>query len=147
MLERVERLPGVIGAGYTTSVPLEWKGGTSSFLPEGRVDPEVTYDANHRQVSADYLRTMGIPLRRGRYFEGTDAFGSAPVAIINEAMARQYWPGQDALGRRLKIGNPAGHPWTTIVGIVGDVRQMGLEVRRVEVLEGLAHLAMHARPL
>jgi putative ABC transport system permease protein len=127
VLERVQRLPGVVSAGYSTSVPLEWKGGTSGFLPEGPVDPKRSYDANHRQVSADYLRTMGIPLRRGRSFERTDGAQSQPVAIVNEATARQYWPGVDALGKRFKVGDPSRSPWITIVGIAGDVRQMGLD--------------------
>ncbi|HEV7502450.1 MAG TPA: ABC transporter permease, partial [Vicinamibacteria bacterium] len=64
VLDRVRRLPGVVSAGYSTSVPLEWKGGTNGFVPEGPIDPSRAYDANHRQVSTDYLRTMGIPLRR-----------------------------------------------------------------------------------
>ena len=131
VLERVEHLPGVVSAGYTTSVPLSWKGGTSGFYPEGLKTPipGMAYDANHRQVSADYLKTMHIPLRQGRYFEKRDNAQAAPVAIINETMARQYWPGENALGRRFKIGDPddSERPWTEIVGIVADVRQMGLD--------------------
>jgi putative ABC transport system permease protein len=128
VLERVQHLPGVLAAGYGTSVPLEWKGGTNGFLPEGPVDPRRSYDANHRQVSVDYLRTMGIPLRRGRSLERTDTASAQPVAVVNEAMARQYWPGLDALGKRFKVGKASTRPWITIVGIVGDVRQMGLDV-------------------
>jgi putative ABC transport system permease protein len=130
VLERVAHLPGVVAAGYSTSVPLEWKGGTSGFFPEGiaRPEPGLSYDANHRQVSADFLRTMGVPLRRGRFFDRTDRGESRPVAIVNETMARQYWPEQDAVGKRFKIGDPDSKvPWVTIVGIVGDVRQMGLD--------------------
>jgi predicted permease len=130
VLERVAHLPGVSRAGYGTSVPLEWKGGTSGFAPEGMgpAEPGLSYDANHRQVSVDFLETMGIPLRRGRSFDRTDRGESRPVAIVNETMARQYWPGQDAVGRRFKIGDPDSKvPWVTIVGIVGDVRQMGLD--------------------
>ncbi len=91
--------------------------------------PGMAYDANHRQVSADYLKTMNIPLRQGRYFDNRDNEHSMPVAIINETMARQYWPGENALGRRFKIGDPdePERPWTEIVGIVADVRQMGLD--------------------
>jgi len=130
VLERVAHLPGVVAAGYGTSVPLEWKGGTSGFVPEGigRPEPGLSYDANHRQVSADFLRAMGVPLRRGRFLDRTDRGESRPVAIVNETMARQYWPGQDAVGKRFKIGDPDSPvPWVTIVGIVGDVRQMGLD--------------------
>jgi len=126
VLDRVRRIPGVVSAGYSTSVPLEWKGGTNGFVPDGPVDPRRTYDANHRQVSTDYLRTMGIPLRRGRFFERTDGERTAPVAIVNETMARQFWPAVDAVGRRFRTGDDAS-PWITIVGVVGDVRQMGLD--------------------
>jgi putative ABC transport system permease protein len=89
----------------------------------------MAYDANHREISANYLQTMNIPLRAGRYFDGRDNEKSMPVVIINETMARQYWPGENALGRRLKIGDPdePGKQWKQIVGIVADVRQMGLD--------------------
>jgi putative ABC transport system permease protein len=130
VLERVAHLPGVVSAGYTTSVPLEWKGGTNGFYPEGVTSPipGMAYDANHRQVSVDYLQTMNIALREGRYFDQRDNEQSIPVAIVNETMARQYWPGQNAIGRRFKLGDPEDNiPWRQIVGIAADVRQMGLD--------------------
>jgi putative ABC transport system permease protein len=131
VLQRVEHLPGVTAAGYSTSIPLAWKGGTSGFYPEGLKAPlpGMAYDANHREVSTNYLKTMNIPLRHGRYFESSDNAQSVPVAIINETMARQYWPGENALGRRFKVGDPdePGKQWKEIVGIVADVRQMGLD--------------------
>ena len=129
VLDRVEHLPGVVAAGYTTSVPLSWKGGTSGFMPEGIASPisGLSYDANHREVSANYLQTMNIPLRAGRYFDKSDNETSMRVAIINETMARQYWPGQNAIGRRFNIGDPNDGEWMEIVGIVADVRQMGLD--------------------
>jgi predicted permease len=130
VLERTKALPGVSYAGYTTSVPLEWKGGTNGFVVEGRPPAEdLSYDANHRQVTADYHRAIGIPIRRGRHFADTDTAQSLPVVIVNETMARQYWPGDDALGKRFKIGDPdSDRPWVTIVGIAADVRQMGADV-------------------
>ena len=131
VLKRVEHLPGVVSAGYSTTVPLSWKGGTSGFYPEGIKEPipGMAYDANHRQVSADYLKTMNIPLRQGRYFDDRDDEQSLPVVIINETMARQYWPGESALGRRFKLDDlDAKRPWMEVVGIVADIRQMGLDV-------------------
>jgi putative ABC transport system permease protein len=131
VLQRVESIPGVMSAGYSTSVPLLWKGGTSGVFPEGTTErvPGVSYDANHRQVSANYLQTMSIPLRQGRYFTAQDNQQSMPVAIVNETMAREYWPNGDAVGRRFKLGDPTEDtPWYTVVGIVGDVRQMGIDV-------------------
>ncbi|MEK6410077.1 MAG: ABC transporter permease [Acidobacteriota bacterium] len=133
VLERVKALPGVISAGYATTVPLEWKGGTSGFYPEGLTVEEaraggLSYDANHRQIIGDYLKTMGIPLRQGRYFDDGDNEQTLPVAVVNETMAREYWPGGDAVGKRFKLGGPeTKRPWITIVGIAGDVRQMGID--------------------
>jgi putative ABC transport system permease protein len=129
VLDRVRATPGVLAAGYTTSVPLEWKGGTSGFVVEGHTfETSLSYDANHRQVTADYLKAIGIPVRRGRHFTEADAAGALPVAIVNETMAREYWPGEDALGRRFKMGGPDDDtPWITVVGIAADVRQMGVD--------------------
>jgi predicted permease len=129
VLARVRRLPGVVSAGYTTTVPLTWKGGTSGVSIEGRAPaPGLGNDANHRQVTADYLQALGVPLKAGRYLEETDGPRSLPAAVVNEAMARAYWPGEDAVGKRFKVGGPdSPRPWLTIVGVVGDVRQMGLD--------------------
>jgi len=128
VLERVSALPGVVSAGYTTSVPLVWKGGANGFTIEGRQpEPGVVTNAIHRQVSAAYFQTMSISLRDGRYFDDRDSEQSLPVAIVNESMARSYWPNEDAVGKRFKLGVPNA-PWLTIVGIVADVRQMGMDV-------------------
>jgi predicted permease len=130
VLERVERLPGVIAAGYTTSVPLEWRGATSEFVIDGKApDPGMSYDANHRQVSAGYLQTMGVTLREGRFFSAADNERAARVVIVNQAMAQRYWLGESAVGQRIAIDPQGGAMvWRTIVGVVGDVRQMGLDV-------------------
>jgi putative ABC transport system permease protein len=112
-------------------------------VPEGLVDPSRGYDANHRQVSTDYLRTMGIPLRRGRFFERTDGERSLPVAIVNETMARQFWPGVDAVGKRFRTRDYA--PWITIVGVAGDVRQMGLDAP-VKAEMYLPYAQVHDQP-
>jgi putative ABC transport system permease protein len=133
VLERVSSLPGVVSAGYTTTVPLAWKGGTSGFFPEGRTVERasaegLSYDANHRQVSADYLKTMGIPVLRGRAISDGDDERAMPVAVVNDTMARQYWPGEEAIGKRFKLGDPEDDiPWMTVVGVAGDVRQMGID--------------------
>jgi putative ABC transport system permease protein len=130
-LARVRALPGVASAGYTTSLPLQWKGGSSAFRTEGgRLIPGASYDALDRKVTAHYLHTMGIPLRQGRYFDDTDNEQSMQVAIINETMARQYWPDQNALGKRFRLGDSdvrRWRPWITVVGVVADIRQMGID--------------------
>jgi putative ABC transport system permease protein len=127
VLQRVTSLPGVIAAGYTTSVPLQWKGGVNGFTIEGRPPaPGAHPSAIHRQISAGYFRAIGVGLLEGRYFDEGDGPQSMPVAIINETMARQYWPGEDAIGKRFRLGAPARAPWLTIVGVVADIRQMGM---------------------
>lgn len=126
VLERVKALPGVTAAGYTTSVPLQWKGGGNDVMIEGRAEPPTNPEAIHRQVSTDYLQSMGVGLREGRYFESTDKKGSVPVVIVNETFARNFWPNENAIGRRFKLSSPTA-PWVTIVGIVNDVRQMGMD--------------------
>ncbi len=127
VLERVRAVPGVVAAGYTTAVPLTWKGGTNGFTVEGR-EQGPGQDANSRQASTGYMETMGVKLREGRFFNQHDDAQSQPSAIINETMARQYWPGDRAVGKRFKLGDPdSTRPWVTVVGIIGDIKEMGLE--------------------
>src|SRR5262249_15257772 len=101
VLERVRALPGVVSAGYTTAAPLTWKGGTNGFTVEGR-EEGPGQDAQSRQVSAGYMETMGVKLRQGRFFDDHDSAQSQLVAIINETMARQFWPNENALGKRFR---------------------------------------------
>jgi putative ABC transport system permease protein len=129
VLERVTSLPGVISAAYTTSVPLDWKGGTNGISVEGRpAERGVINDANHRQISAGYFTAMGIALEDGRFFNEGDTEHSIPVAIVNKTMAREFWPGENAVGKRFKPGRPdSKEPWIEIVGVVADLKQMGAE--------------------
>ena len=127
VLAKVKALPGVVSVGYTTSVPLQWPGGSNGFAMEGtQPPPNVATNALHRQVSADYFTTMGIPLREGRYLDTRDDQNSQRVLIVNETMARKYWPTESAMGKRIKFGEDDA-PWITIVGVVADVRQMGMD--------------------
>ena len=127
VVERVRALPGVVSAGYTTAMPLTWKGGTNGFSIEGR-GQGPGQDAQSRQVSAGYMETMGVKLRQGRFLDERDDAQAQPVAVINETMARQFWPGEGALGKRFKLGPfDSQNPWVTVVGVVGDVKEMGLE--------------------
>jgi putative ABC transport system permease protein len=128
VLARVNQLPGVVGAGYTTAVPLT--GMTShGFTIEGReADPNVNWNAIHRQVSPDYFRAMGIELHQGRVFSAGDDERAVLVAVVNETMARQFWPGENVIGKRFKAGRlEHPEPWLTIVGVVADVRQTGVD--------------------
>src|SRR6185503_14068838 len=86
-------------------------------------------DGNYQAISAELFRTLRVPLVRGRYFTDDDRENTMPVAIINEVSARQYWPGQDPVGKRLKVqGEGEKAPWRTIVGVVGNVRRNDLVV-------------------
>ena len=136
VLERVTSIPGVVSAGYTTFLPLTNSGGTSPFIVEGAPPPPPgqSNDANHRVISPDYFKTLGVRLRAGRFFRDSDGPEAQPVAIINQAMARQYWLGQNPLGHRFQLGRVAG-VWFTIVGVVDDLRQTALDVNgRPDVL-------------
>jgi len=84
-------------------------------------------DANHRVVSRDYFRAVGMRLVAGRYFDARDTRDSQPVAMLNEASAREFWPGRNPLGRRFRIREDE-QPWLTVVGIVADVKQMGVDI-------------------
>jgi putative ABC transport system permease protein len=101
-----------------------------SFVIEGQsTPPQQRSLLPHGEATADYFRTMGIPLFRGRFFSDGDAVDNAqPVVIINETMAQRYWPNADPLGKRFRMDDPnLKSPWFTIVGVVGDVHQEGLE--------------------
>jgi len=127
VLERVRALPGVRNAGITSVLPLTNKGGTNGFTVEGKAPrPEFINDACNRVISPGYMETMRIAVTRGRMFEEHDGLKSPPVAIINETMARQFWPDEDPIGKRFNLAGDKT-PWFTIVGVNRDVRQMGLD--------------------
>ncbi len=106
VLERVRAEPGVASAGAITIRPL-WStvGYDSPFTVEGQseLDARRNPHLNFMAVSADYFRTMGIPLRRGRVFTDRDATGQPGVVVVGESLAARVWPGQNALGKRLKV--------------------------------------------
>jgi putative ABC transport system permease protein len=130
VLERVRALPGVVSASYTSMLPMAGEGGVYALTIEGRLaQPGVAMEAGHRQISPDYFTTLGIPLREGRPFDERDTLQTEPVAIINETMARRFFPGGSPVGKRFAIdedGIPAAHP-LMIIGVAGDVKHGGLE--------------------
>lgn len=132
ILERIQSLPGVVSAGFTTGVPLAFKGWQNAIAAEGaqeRAHGEQPL-ANLRLVTSDYRKTMGIPLLRGRDILDDDGPSAPLVAMVNETMARMLWPGQDPLGKRFAQGGfpLEGKPWISVVGVVADIRQSGLDV-------------------
>jgi predicted permease len=132
VLERVRAVPGVESAGYVNIAPLVFKGGRVYVSIEGEPPPSqadfTRYIVANRAAGEGYLETLGVPLLRGRLFDSRDGPDAAPAIVVNETMARRFWSDGDAVGRRLKVGNPQGDAaWLTVVGVVGDVRQMGLD--------------------
>ncbi len=128
VLRRVSALPGVISAGFSNGVPVAFKGWVNGFTIEGRpvLGGDRITNANYRVVTPDYLATLGVPLREGRALERYDNAGAPSVAVINETMKRKFWPDESPLGRRLRFGT--GEPWISIIGVVGDMHQAGLDV-------------------
>jgi putative ABC transport system permease protein len=130
VLERVSALPGVVSAAYVNYPPLTFNGGRVGLRIEGRPPPEPNDIANNmaanRVVTGDYFRTLGVPLIAGRTFDSRDAPDAPPALMINRALARKQWPNEDPIGKRLAFGG-AGSPWFTVIGVVGDVRQMQLD--------------------
>jgi putative ABC transport system permease protein len=131
VLDEVRALPGVDSAGYTNFAPLVFKGGRSVVRVDGRPPPEPSEILRHlatfRSASAGYLETLGVPLVSGRLIDERDVRGSSTgnVVVINETLARRYWPDSDPVGQKISLGGPE---MQTVVGVVGDVRQMGLDV-------------------
>jgi putative ABC transport system permease protein len=133
MTRRIDALPGVQGSAMAISLPTE--GGVDlPFRIEGRpLKGSDMYhgDENWRYVSPGYFKALGVPLRRGRVFTDRDGSGTAPVLIVNEAFAKKFWPDADPVGQRMTIGKGLGpefeDPTREIVGIVGSVRENGLD--------------------
>jgi len=127
VLERVKILPGVFSAGTTTNIPLEREIAYDSvFSVEGRppVNPNDVPITSHRLVSPDYLKTLGVTLIKGRLIDETDRAGKPPVVVISEELAREAWPGEDPLGKRIKRVRPnQDFPWMTVIGVVKDVKE------------------------
>jgi predicted permease len=126
VIGRIERIPGARAVAAASAVPL-LSNETSPFRVDGGVSPEVGQDAVYAEqpkITPSYFRTMGMRLMRGREFTGMDTRTSQPVAIVSEGLANTYWPGEDPVGKRLRIDD---QQWRSIVGIVPDVRHDGLE--------------------
>jgi putative ABC transport system permease protein len=126
LLERVAAVPGVESAGLTSHLPVEEYGTNGNVRVEGK-----TYAPNQeplvelRVVSPDYFRAMGVPLVRGRVFDERDTKDSPVGVVVNETMARTVWPGEDPVGKRV-WGRPIVSDWVPVVGVVADVKNVGL---------------------
>jgi predicted permease len=126
VLDRLAGLPGATIVAAGMPVPFSGNGGSASFNIEGRPslpgDPGPHGDIGY--VSAQYFAALKIPLRRGRVFTEADQPASEPVVVIDETLAKQYWPNEDPIGKHMRRGTRA--PWSTIIGVVGHVKHSDL---------------------
>jgi predicted permease len=124
LLDRLQRLPGVQAAGIASSIPATGDG-IEIFVVDGYVDPRGPdrTTAAPIQVIGDYFQAMGIPLLAGRYFTPTDNANGQLVVIVNHEFAQHYWPGQNPIGKRMRIGMlKSSTPWMTVVGEIADAK-------------------------
>src|SRR5687768_9263594 len=133
-LQAVRAVPGVTRAAFTSQLPLS--GDLDEFgahFEGGPADPTTSHSVFRYAVSEQYLETMGIPLRAGRALDERDRAGAPPVALISESLARSRFPSASPIGQRMRMGPDDGPPYT-IVGVVGDVKQMSLALDQADAV-------------
>jgi len=126
LLRRLQALPGVKSVGLTSFLPAAGNNNNGAFVAEGYLQPkgESIDLATMVHVRGDYFRAMGIPLLHGRLFTEDDKAGGQLVVIVNQKLADQSWPGQNPIGKRLRIGTQSMQtPWAVVVGVVADVKE------------------------
>lgn len=125
LLDKLNQLPGVTAVGLSSVVPDGSNNNNQTFVVDGYTPPKGA-DMNLATVSeviGNFFPAMGIKLLRGRYFTNDDRAGKQPVIIVNQKLAQHFWPNQDPIGKRLRLGTPAMQtPWMTVVGEVDDVK-------------------------
>jgi putative ABC transport system permease protein len=132
LVSRVEHLPSVEAAGAISDLPLSGPGNSGTATVDSRAVPadQASPETDYRAVTPGYFQAMGISLISGRYFDERDTDSAPPVGIIDETMASTYWPNQDPVGQRIKLGGVGSkQPWMTIVGVVRHVHYRTLEAR------------------
>jgi putative ABC transport system permease protein len=130
-LRRVRNVPGVETATVTDSLPPDQQGDADTFAIEGQTlaPGEMNPIISDVTVGPDFFQTLGIPVVKGRYFTDHDSANSAPVAIVSEGFVRRFFPNQEAVGKRIRQSGPGfGNKWLEIVGVVGNVKYLGLTV-------------------
>ena len=141
VLDAVAAVPGVASVGINDYVPFQQEDDFEGLHLEDGPRPEPSWRVEWRRVSADYFRTVGLPLRRGRPFTSADNDEAASVVIINEAMAKKYWPNEDPHGQRIVV-HEGVYGSSEIIGIVGDVRRRG----RDQAAPPVMYVPYHRRP-
>jgi putative ABC transport system permease protein len=137
LVERVRALPGVQAASFSDSIPPQTLAITELFEIEGQPIPAGQNHplAEELFIGTDYFRAMGIPMLQGRPLTEMDNADSAPVVLINQTMARQYFPDGEAVGKHIRAGGFGPEdPWITVIGVVGDVKYNGLEAEEAPTI-------------
>jgi putative ABC transport system permease protein len=127
-VERLRALPGVQSAAAASQIPLAGNMDRYGFHAEGKIraNPEEDPSAERYCITPGFLETMRIPLLRGRNISFADTATAPQVLLIGETTARRMWPGEDPIGKRVKLGG-VDNPWWTVVGVTGDVHHVGLD--------------------
>jgi putative ABC transport system permease protein len=127
--QRIRNLPGVEAVGSTTMLPLKGYLWTGDMTIEGWSPEDYVREVRHKEVTLDYFRAIGLPLQSGRNFNDSDNEKSQPVIVVNATFAKRIFPNDEAVGKRVKFGKPTVQGvWQTIIGVVGDEKQDGLNV-------------------
>jgi putative ABC transport system permease protein len=128
LVERAEALPGVTAAAAVSYLPLGADGARYAFSVEGQppLETQLRPRTEFNVVTPGYFATMEIPLLQGRDLAERDRWESPAVVVVNQSLARRFWPNESAIGKRLTLGEPEEGGWMTVVGVVGDVKQRSL---------------------
>lgn len=130
VVQEVQSLPGVESAACVTSLPSGWSFNWTEYTAEGRTPTSASDrpSAISQMVTPEFFRTLRVPLLQGRFLTAADKKGSLPVVVISDSMARTNWPGQNPLGKHLKLGRTDGpEPDRMVVGVVRDIRSSGFD--------------------
>ncbi len=142
LIGRLRAMPGVEGAAAISDIFLSTTPNSGNFTVEGAavIPLEQQIEATDDVVTPEYFQVMGVPLQEGRWFNRQDGAQALKVAIVNETMARRFWPAGNPVGKRFKFGQPdSTAPWLTVVGVAGDMRRQGLHIgARAETFQPLA---------
>lgn len=125
LVQRAKNYPGVESAAIVNYLPLGGANSSDAYLVEGEPEPQPGQenDGRYRVASPDYFHTMGVSVIRGRGFTDLDKAGTTPVVVVNETLARRHWPGQEAIGKRIRFYGPLDQaPWMEVVGVIADVK-------------------------
>jgi putative ABC transport system permease protein len=145
LIDGLAQRPELQAVGVGFPGPLHGANASATFYLEGRASTSRADKpfAHIGTVSGGYFAAMGIPLLAGRSFATTDVEAAPPVAIVSASLARRYWPGENPIGKRLRFEDTPKEPWFTVVGLIGDVRQLGL----AEAAPALLYLPYEQFPL